>query len=305
MERFDEKMRAARPDAPHLPPDFAAQVMGEIERQGLTVRPLWRVRGAVWLGRVAAAAALVTGVVVLNGAAYQLRSSGALELLHFGSRLLGGFLGQIPYDLLLTALLLGGAAAWLIRHARAVRVPVAWALLISYGLTGAGGLALAGSGLNESLQDAVLKEEVSTPGLSWFYGQRAIYHRPDPRFRMGRVIALDGQRARIQTPTGDEEEVLLPPGFQAQVGEDVRLIALPNGGVVRAQMAQRCNPASVQPYFRHHRMMQEMMRGMRPGGMGGGMGPMMRRMGPGGMDGGPMGGVGPMQPGGPMSGPER
>lgn len=304
MDRFEETIRRAKPEVPPLPADFAAQVWAEAQRQGLRVRPAWQVRGPLWVGRAAAVVALLAAMVVLDGAAYQVRSSGLLELLHFGATLLGSFAAHIPYDLVLTALVLGAAAAWLARYARLLRVPIAWAILISYGITGAGGLALAGSGLNESLQTAVIKDEVSGPGLSWFFERRAVYRRPDPRFRMGRVIALDGQRARLRTPLGDEEQVVLPPDFHVRVGDDVRLLAKPNGALMHARMAQHCNPATVRGYFRHHEMMREMMRarGMGPGmrGHGPGMQRGMRGMGPG--MGGPGMGMGPGMRG--MGGPD-
>jgi hypothetical protein len=303
MDRLEQRLRAARPPVPELGPPFAAQVTAEIARRGLRVRPLWVLRAPLWAGRAAALLTLAAAVVTLNGAAYELRASGALELLHFGASFLAAFLANVPYDLLLTALALGGAAAWLLRHARPARVPVAWTLLLSYGLTGAGGLALAGSGLNESLQSSVLEESAGGTGstaLGWFYGERAVYRRPDPRFHMGRVVALEGRRARLLTPLGEEEEVDLPPGFSAQVGEPVRLIAAPDGGPLRALTAQRCNPAAVEGYFQHHRMMMRGRGGhgsMPPGPMPHGM------MQPGGgmMDGGTMGGPG-MGPGG-MGGP--
>ncbi len=317
MDRFEQRLRAARPEVPPLGPDFAAQVCAEIERRGLRVWPAWRVRGGLWLGRTAALAALVAAVLVLNGAAYELRSSGALELLHFGGRLLSAFVERLPWDLLASALLLGAGAAWGIRHTRLARVSVAWAVLISYGLTGAGGLALASSGLNESLQEAVLKEDVGGPALSWFYGERAVYRRPAPRFLMGRVLALEGERARLQTPLGDEATVTLPPGFRAQVGDTLRLLEAREdataGAVPRTELAQLCNPAAVGGYFRHHQMMRQHMRGgpmmapgMGPAGpmMGPGMGPAGpggRMMGPGMGAGGPMMGPG-MGRGGPMMG---
>lgn len=313
MERSEERIRAARPAVPHLPPDFAAQVMAEIERQGLAIRPAWRVRAPVWLGRAACVAALAVAVLALNAAAYQFRSSGTLELLYFGTRLLGGVVSGLPYDLLLTVLLLGGAAAWLIRYARVARVPVAWAVIISYGLSGAGGLALAASGVNETVQDAVLSGAADVPGLDWFYGRRAMYHRPDPRFRMGRVIAQEGRTVRLETPLGDEETVLLPPGTQVQPGDMVRLITAPGDATLRADAVQLCRPASVQHYFHHRQMMRGRMGpGMGPG-MGRGMGPGMGSgMGPG--MGGPMhrggmgGGMGPGMGGGMgpgMSGPPQ
>lgn len=262
-------------------------------------RPAWQVRGALWLRRGAAVAALAAAAVALNAVVFELRNNGTLELLYFGTQMLGGFLSQLPYDFLLAAMLLAAAAAWLLRNARPLRVPVAWVVLVSYGLTGAGGLSLAASGLNESVQESVLNASLEGPGLSWFFGERAVYHRPHPRFRMGRVVAVEGRQARLETPLGDEETVQLPPGFQAQVGDPVRLLTAADGSGLRVVQAQHCNPRRVGPYFQHHRRMREMMRergmqgpmgpgmrgmrhmgpGMR-GPMGGGMGGGMRQMGP-------------------------
>lgn len=302
MNRFEERLRAHRPAVPPLPPDFSALVVAEIERRGLAVRPAWRVQGALWLGRAAAVLALAAAAVLLNAAAYELVSSGTLELLYFGVRLLDGFVADLPYDLLAATLLLGGAAGWLLRHARMARVPVAWALILSYGLTGTGGLALAASGVNEALQETVLAGEDAgepavagwVPGLAWFYRDRAVYHRPHPRFRMGRVLARTPEGVRLETPLGEEVEVTLPRGFAAEPGDHLRVIAEGSGGALRTESVQRCNPNVVQRYFRHHRMMRHggMPHGMGPGG--GMMGPGMRGMGPG-M--GPMHGGGMMGPG--------
>jgi hypothetical protein len=313
QERLERRLRAARPAVPPLGPEFAAQVMGEIKRQGLVPRPAWQVRGALWLRRGAAVAALLAAAVALNAVVFELRSNGTLELLYFGTGLLGGFVTQLPYDFLLAALLLAGTAAWLLHgadllrgipllrgvpllgSARLLRVPVAWAVLVSYGLTGAGGLSLAASGLNETVQESVLRESLQGPGLSWFYGERAVYHRPHPRFRMGRVVALADGRARLETPLGEEETVRLPPGFQAQVGDWVRLLTAADGAGLRAEQAQQCNPRRVGPYFQHHRTMREMMQGR---GMRGPMGPGMGHMG-GGMGPGIGGGMRHMGPPGP------
>lgn len=298
-QRVEQRLRAARPAVPPLPHDFATNVVAEIERRGLAVRPLWRVRGLLWLGRAAAAVALLAATLALNAAAYELRASGKLELLYFGARLLDGFLSGLPYDLLAGTLLLGGAAAWLLRHTRAARVPVAWAVLISYGMTGTGGLALAASGVNEALQEAVLEapaaeEEPAAPGwlpgMAWFYGERAVYHRPHPRFRMGRVLERTEQGVRLQTPLGEELEVPLPRGFRAEPGDHVRLIVAAAEGTPRVEQAQLCNPQAVQHYFHRQQMMMR-HRGM----MGPGMGPGMHegRMGPGMMGPGTGRGMGP------------
>lgn len=314
---LEARLRAARPPVPPLPADFAAQVWAEVERQGIVPRPAWALRVKVWAVRVAAVALLAAGALTLDAAVYEVRNNGALEVLYFGARMLDGFLRGIPYDLVLATLLTGGAVAWLLRYARFARVPVAWALLIAYGLTGTGGLTLAATGINDAVRKSVLEEEAAPkdgqtagrgsgglPGvfagmMMGYFTERAVYHRPHARFRMGKVLSRDGNLVRLESPAGEEMEARLPPGFQARPGDHLRLIVDPDGTTLRARAAQHCG-ATAERYFHHMRMMRG--RGMGPGHMGPGMGP--GRMGPGmgpghmgpGMRGGMGGGMG-MGPG--------
>ena len=318
-------VRRARPAVPPLPANFAAQVWAEAARQGLTPLPVWRVRGALWLGRSLAVAVLAAAVLALDAAVFELRSNGALEVLYFGVRLLDGFLAALPWDLLMAVAVTGTAGGWLLRHARIVRVPLTWAVLLAYGMTGTGGLALAASGLNERVRDAVLADALTVaarpaaagtgaggaaevageagpvpaprgPGhpmgrmagyVAGYFMERTVYQRPHAHFRMGRVLTVQGERVRLQAPDGQELEAQLPPGFQAKVGEHLRLIVAEDAPVLRVEQAQRCAPAA-QRYFHPMRRMH---------GPGGGPGLMRPGMGPG------MMGPGMMRPSGAGHGP--
>ena len=125
----DERIRAARPTVPELPPDFAASVMARIEGQGLAVLPPQRAVLGVWLRWMAAGVLMSAGVLLVNAFAYELRMNGSLELLHFGGRFLGSFVGGLPYDLLLSALALAGLAAL------RLLTPAAFARLAELGAT--------------------------------------------------------------------------------------------------------------------------------------------------------------------------
>lgn len=290
MPTLDERLRAAKPQAPPLPEDFAARVMAEIRAQGIAIRPPPRTGRLGWLAGAAAAA--LAGAVLVNAALFELRSNGALELLAFGSRFLDGVAARVPYDFLLAALALAGLAGLLLRKGRILQTRVAWLLLLSYGATSLGGLALAGSGVNEKLQAQVEANPVAWPAVNWFFHERARFMPPPAHFRFGVVTAVSDGRVQLLSPLGDEVTVHLPPGFRAQVGDHLRLTGAAADGRFEADQAQICQPGQGRRYFRGG-MGPGMMRGGPPGagpGMGrpGGMGPR-----------GPMGSGmhGPMGPG--------
>ncbi len=284
MGSLDDRIKAAKPLAPALPGDFATRVMTEIDRRGLVPakpRPWQR-----WLPAGAAAVLLAAAAMLVNAAVFELRMNGSLELLYFGQRFVGDFLTRVPYDLLGAVLIAGGGAGWLLARARTMRVRLAWLLALSYGISGAGGAALAASGLNERLQTGVVEEGWDWPLLGPFYGRRAHYARPHHRFRMGRVLALQAGVVELLTPGGDTLQVHVPPGFNVRPGEHLRLRGDAVAGRFFAREAQRFQPHHAQRYFHHMRgpmgrPMGPMMRGGRPmGPMMRGGGPMHRPMGP-------------------------
>lgn len=309
--------------APRLPDHFTSRVMDEIERRGISVLPAWRYVALRVLRIGGAIAALVTAMVLADAMIFELRMNGKLELLYFGADFLGSFLGALPYDLILPMLAVAGFSGWLLKSGSRLRVRAALTMLFAYALTGAGGLTLAQSGLNERLQSDVVQSQRHFPMLGSFFRDRAVYRTPHPRFRMGRVLSIVDGKARLKSPSGQEVEVVLPKGMSPVVGDHMRVRGLMGANRFRAEKGQFCNPKRVGRYFRHHQMMRGMMR-MRGGmggkpGMGPGIGPMrgpMRggmmgpEMGPlrGGMR-GPMGGgmrapmMGPGMKGGGMMGP--
>jgi len=274
MRPLDDRIRAARPEAPPLPDDFAATVMAEIARRGLVPRPAPR----RWPLVAAGAAALLLGVALVNALAFEVRMNGSLEMLYFGQRYAVDFLGRLPYDLLLPALLAAALSGWLFGRARLRRVRLTWAVLASYLVTGVGGVALADSGLNERLQEQAVAESWQMPLVGPFYRHRAHYRRPHPHIRMGRVVSRENGAVILETPDGEQVPAHLPPRFAPEPGEMVRLRGDAVSGRFFAREAQRCDPSRARRYFMgHHRR-----GGMGPGDMGPGMmGPGMRGMGPG------------------------
>jgi hypothetical protein len=284
---LEERLKAAKPEPPRLPEGFAARVLGDIQARRLAIRPAPQRHRAWWLA--AALAAVLGAMALTNAFVFELRSNGSLELLAFGSRFLTGFLARIPYDLLAAAAALAALSGLLMRRGRVVHTRVAWVLLVTYGVTGIGGLALAGSGVNEELQTQVYAERMDWPGLHWFYRQRAHYLAPPAQFRFGLVTQVNEGSVVLLSPMGDEVTVDLPPGFRAQVGDHVRLGGRPEAGRFQADDAQLCQPGRANRYFMHG---PGMGRGMGPGGMG----PPGMRHGPFAPDGGPPG-PGPGGPG--------
>lgn len=274
---LERRLKAARPSAPELPPNFALGVMGAIDRQGLSILPGWRATLGLWARRGAGAVILMLSALLVNGALYDLRGNGGLELLYFGGRFLTALPAALPWDLMLGALAAGLLAAGLLRTGKTARVRMAWVLIVSYVLSAGGGTALAGSGLNQTLHDLVGKGEALPAPMHWFYANRGLYRRPHPDFRFGRVVSMQDGQAMLQNPAGEQLAVSLPPGFKAVVGEHLRMAGVGGKKGFRAGQAQRCQPERVRHYFRHRQMMQGgSMRGgehgrMMQNGMGGGM----------------------------------
>lgn len=287
LTSLEKRLRAARPEAPGLPPDFAPGVMEAIEAGSLTVRPAWRGNLLHW-GRLAAGATvLLAGAVLVNAAVFDLWVNGGLELVYFGGRFLNAFLIALPWDLMLGALAAGLAAGFLLRIGKTARVRLAWVIIVSYAISLGGGAALAGSGVNQVFHDRVEQGERLPPLMQWFYATRARYRRPHAGFRIGQVISVDHGRALLRTPLGEEVAVILPPGFKTAPGEHLRLAGTQHRTGFRTAEAQRCQAESVRPYFHHARMMRrggmhgtrkmpamgspemrERMRQMMPGGKG-------------------------------------
>jgi hypothetical protein len=274
---IEDRIRAAKPTAPALPPDFSARVMAGIAGQELAILPArtGRVRRRLYLA--ASVFILGLGILLANGAVFEVTMNGNLELLYFGSRFLGSFIALLPFDLLASAALLAGITVWLLHRGRVARVALTWLVITAYGITAAGGVALAESGVNEKLRDWIVENDADLPGVSGYYRHRAHYRIRHPGFRMGRVTEVEATAARLVTPTGEAYWITLPPGLRPSVGDHLRLGGKESGGRFMADEGQFCDPKRTMRYFH-------------PMPMGGG-GPMGRgRMEMGGRMNGRMGG---------------
>ena len=276
---LEKRLRAARPEAPPLPPDFPAKVMARIDQQGLRVRPAWQLALRGHLPAAAAMVLVIGGVLLADGAVYEIRMNGSLEMLYFGRRFLSAFLGALPWDLLVGVALTGALAAGMLRYAGGMRTALSWLLLAVYGVSAGGGTVLANSGLNEQVQNWVLRPGQHLPLMSDFFQHRARFRVHHPGFRMGRVEALEGNMASLVSPTGQTFRVTLPQGTRVAVGDHLRLRGSMRGEEFTPEEGQLCDPRRTRRYFHH-------MDGM----MKGGMGPGHMRGGP--MKGGHMNGMG-------------
>ncbi len=282
MKTLEDRIKAAKPEAPALPSDFAQRVMDEVALRGAAILPARGIglRRRFCLG--GALALLAAGILLSNGLAYEVRMNGTLELLFFGLRFLDSFLARLPFDLIVSVLVLSGVAAWLFHYGRFVRVAAAWVVLVSYGITGAGGLALAQSGLNERVSELAMTGERGWPLLGAFYHRRAHYRMGLAGFRMGRVVKAGSRSVRILMPNEEEVLITLPRDFVPKVGDYIRLSGMESGQGFRANRGQFCNPRSTGRYFRHMARGPGHMRrgdGMRQMGRPGEMGRRMRQMG--------------------------
>ncbi len=288
---IEDRIKAAKPAAPALPPDFSARVMAGIAEQGLAILPArtGRVRRRLYLA--ASVFMLGLGILLANGAVFEVTMNGNLELLYFGSRFLGSFIALLPFDLLASATLLAGITVWLLHRGRVARVALTWLVMMAYGITAAGGVALAESGVNEKLRDWIVENDADLPGVSGYFRHRAHYQMRHPGFRMGRVTEVEATAARLVTPTGETLWITLPPGLRPGVGDHLRLGGRESGGRFMADEGQLCDPKRTMRYFHPMPMgggspmgQRRMgMDGMMDGEMDGGM--RHHRIG-GGMDGG-------------------
>lgn len=281
---IEDRIKAAKPAAPPLPPDFNARVMAGIAGEGLAILPArtGRVRRHLYLA--ASVFMLGLGILLANGAVFEVTMNGNLELLYFGSRFLGSFIALLPFDLLASATLLAGITVWLLHRGRVTRVALTWLVMTAYGITAAGGVALAESGVNEKLRDWIVETDVDLPGVSGYFLHRAHYRMRHPEFRMGRVTEVEATAARLVTPTGEAYWITLPSGLRPNVGDHLRLGGKESGGRFVADEGQLCNPKRTMRYFHPMPMggggamgrdrmemgerMEKMMKGRMAGGMG-------------------------------------
>ena len=307
MNNLEQRIRAAKTVEPPLEEGFAAEVWEAIQARGLTIRPRWQVLALRMLRRVAAVLLLVGGLWAANTAFYETRANGNLELLYFGMDFLATFMTQLPFDLIFAMAALAALGAWLLREGKLARVRMAWIVLITYGITGVGGLAGANSGINEVLIPPMAPEaasETSEAGddtVLGYFRRRMHYRHPHPNVRMGRIVEREDGVLVMETPLGERmripfrgaDEKAFPRGMHLRL----RGRATPKGFL--PDEVQRCDPSRVGRYF--HRMRGMGGRGPGMGGHGpgmGGAGPGMHPMGKGPMGKGPVG-RGPMG-GGPV-----
>lgn len=250
MKDLENRLRWIKPAVPDLPADFSDRVMTAIEALDASpslIRQRTR-RGGALAGGVLL---LLLGAVLANSALFEIKMSGAVEMLAFGRRLLGPAFSLLPMDLIIASLMATGLAALLLRYSRFLRTAL-WRVVIgSYLFTAISGTSMAASNLNEQLQRNVLTSEESWPLVSRFYEDRARYQADHPRFRMGRVIKRQGNIAWLETPQGKRVTVRLSPSSEIALGDYLRAIGEIHAGTFEIEKYQPCHPRRVERYWCH------------------------------------------------------
>jgi len=267
VNKLDDILKSARPTVPELPPNFSERVMSEIGR--LEIESIGsQTRSRVGLFNfIIACLLLLLGLLAFNSILFEIQMNGSLELLSFGTRFLADIFGYIPFDLIISAVLIVALASRMIWASQAFKKGVATVILGSYVVTGFGGAALAATGVNERIQKTLLEDKRDWPVISWLYKERARYHVKHPNFNMGQVEKLSDGFAWIVDPNGKKIKIRLPEGQTVQKGQFIRLVGSVDDGVFEGQNMNFCHPVNAQRYYHHmpmmHRNMMMNMKDMR------------------------------------------
>lgn len=260
MKAFEELMKSAKPTVPELPSNFSERVMSEIVR--LEAEP--GKSSINLLNLLAAGFLLLVGLLSVNSILFEVQMNGSMELLSFGTRFLTDVFTYIPFDLIIPAVLIIGLASRMMWASQAFKKGVATVIVGSYLVTGVGGAALAATGVNETIQTALIDRKIDWPVLSWLYKDRARFHVKHPNFNMGRVEKLQNRIAWIVDPNGNQIKVQLPEGNKVEKGQYIRLVGASIDGVFKGHHMNFCHPVTAKRYFHKMPMMKHHMQMQRP-----------------------------------------
>lgn len=273
MKTFDELIKSAKPTVPELPSAFSERVMSEIVR--MEAEP--GKSSINLLNLLAAGFLLLIGLLSVNSIMFEVRMNGSIELLSFGTRFLTDALTYIPFDLIIPAILIIGLASRMMWASQTFKKGATTVIIGSYLITGAGGAALAATGVNERIQNTLIKGKIDWPVISWFYKERARYHINHLNFNMGRVERLSNGLAWIVDPNGKEIKVRLPEGRVVEKGQFIRLAGSIDNGIFKGHDMNFCHPVTAKRYFHRMPMMQHHMQMHGPMNMKGHHQMMMKR----------------------------
>ena len=259
MKNLEKLLHTAKPDVPDLPDNFSQIVLQRIVENGLSIQKspaLNRFRRTqLGLGLVG----LATALILFNFNSYELRMNGSLELLFFGSQYLNAFIGFLPWDLIVPSLALTGLSAWFFWKSGFLKKGIAVIAIISYLITGVGGVALATTSFNDQIEKGISKREKELPWLNMFHHHRAKTFIQHPNFKMGKVQEINNGSALVITPNGEKVKIQLPETAQVQVGQILRMSGQGNKTAFAARNVHVCNPNRVNRYFGSMAGPQKMM----------------------------------------------
>lgn len=258
MKKLTTRIKSVKPVVPELSTDFSDNILRRIETEEIEIAPVVANGYKKWFRLLTAAISLTLALIAADHMVFELSMNGSLELLYFGKSYLNDFIGYLPLDLILPFLILSGLASWLIWKSRVLKVGLSWLLLGSYLFTTIGGTALAVTGINESIQQAMVEKESNLPWFGPYYRKRARFFIRHRNFQMGRVEKVKNGTAWIVNPLGKELQVQLPPGMEVSVGQYLRLSGeTKDAEIFKADRAQFCGSKRAGRYFRQGRMRRQ------------------------------------------------
>lgn len=249
MKNIEDLLKAAKPPAPDLPKGFSDDVLLRISSENITVMQPEAASGIQKFRMLSGIATLFVAIILFSYNSYELRMNGSLELLFFGTRYLGDFLGYLPWDLIIPSLLLTTFSVWMIKKSNLLKKSIAVIAIVSYLLTGVGGVAIASTGLNDQIEASITNKEKDWPWIGMFHHHRAKQFIQHPNFKMGRVEAIFNGSAEVVTPHGENITIKLPVNTSVAEGQILRISGEGEKAVFTAQRVHICNPSRVMRYF--------------------------------------------------------
>lgn len=259
MNDIDQLLKSAKSSVPNLPENFDDRVMSRISEEGIVVQSGSPAIVNRRTGFSFGIFVWIIAIIVFSYNFYEIKMNGTLELLYFGTRFLGSFLGNLPWDLLLVSLILTALSAWILKKSGYIKKGIALTLLASYLVTGVGGTALAATGLNNSIEAGIQARRSEWPWLNLFYNERATEFIHHPNFKMGRVDNINNGTIIVITPHGDRIQIQLPRNARVEKGQILRISGEEAQDFFRAQKIHICKPDRVMRYFDHMKHHKQMM----------------------------------------------
>jgi hypothetical protein len=260
VKGIDKLIKSAKPAVPNLPEGFGRSVIDRINSEGITIQS----RGVSSLQRKTGFGfgvfAWVTAIILFSYTYYELRMNGSIELLYFGTRFLGSFLGNLPWDLISASMVLATLSAWMIKRSGFLKKGIALTIVVSYLVTGVTGAALATTGLNDQIEGGIEAKQADWPWLKVFRNERAAKFIHHPNFKMGKVESITNRNIIVVTPNGEQLQIQLPKNTRVQIGQVLRISGQEEQNLFQAQKVHVCNPSRVMRYFDHAQHHQQMMK---------------------------------------------